>query len=273
MASVERFGQSVADIDSVGAKRLARVFFVDGLLRGAALTDPIVPPHNSPHPEHSDAKLDAHRIAEAEDGRSSLVTALYSTDGSFRAAPTIDPRDPEYKPFSATFSLVQTPIPFAYKQTLQVPGNATKKDVWAIQSVEIQETIGIYSVQFAYPFFDGSISRILREQNNKLHLIEGKYYRFTVGNVTPVEKNLWTYEYSWRGDDGTRRFTGALSGVAVLPPANKTWQGEQYVRPPFHGLVAVPDAADPTVQPEFREFLSFEIDDDGYESLPGYPFF
>lgn len=272
MASVELLGQSDGSLDANSAKRFVRTFFIDGIGRDAATTDPIVPPLKSPHPVYSDAVVDSYSVQEFPDGRSSVVKVYYSTDGTFRATPRIDPGDETNKPFSCAFSTTETSIPFAYERAINVPGNGSTRYVWAIDSKTIQETRVFYSVSFPLDYFDGAVAAVLGRQHNKLHLIEGKRYLFTVGNVTPFAKNRWTYEYSWMSDSGTREITGA-PGTVLMPPADKPWMGDNYVREPYHQIIAIPNKESATNPPTFETFLSFEIDDTGFHSLPGYPFF
>lgn len=195
-------------------------------------------------------------------------------------------------PVAKRRSLVHTvPIPFGSVPVII--------DQWEPTTIKVR--IGSERIRYRVTVgsFGSAERQALRGQHNKLHLINDggtpKYYLFEVGDYAQQDSGSWYIDYSWTREEGLARFDiGAEdiwvpggTGTIFQPPtrtateiqANIPEWGEtqkdgggqaEWVVPPFHtAIIDFNSQLGFEDQVKYAAILTYEIDNDGWRSLPG----
>lgn len=159
---------------------------------------------------------------------------------------------------------------------------------------KIDETRVIYEISVVLQGMQNANNfALIGAQNNKLHLIRGKMYRFKAGEIRQTEKTAWETTYTWTEDTGTRAPSGFGTGSAYqsilqippiedertvyLPPAgpNKLLAYgingfndpiADYVRSPYHTISFYMNTA---MVPQWFQVMGCTVDANGWTTLPG----
>jgi hypothetical protein len=238
-----------------------------------------LPAYGSAYPGDTSAFLDSYTVEQ--DGSIMTFVANYSRDRRFEFPDPPERTLPEgVGKYYVTFTDVVTQFPYAELKVQQLPGNLISLEVplWLIRNAKILRTRTAIAIKVVFPSsqINAAVTAI-RQQANKIHIINGKPHQFKAGNVEPVaEKPLYQTMYTWVHDPGVKISQSDLppnpDNKFEFPPLNGAVRGGlppfSGQIPPFHILVPRPQVA-PTLPPVFETFFPFETDADGHLSLVG----
>lgn len=216
--------------------------------------------------------------------------AYFSNDRRFSLPerPTA-PGEPEYRPhIEGSISSQSVDIPYARRTRLVMfqdgslvsPTYGTQH-VWQIETQAVTESTSKISVRVSVPnvTVPEMTTRILAQQN-VIHVIGGRGYRFDGGYFSEATSNRYDVTYTWTYESGTRDVTLAApqqqqngaaqvifpSGFQSIIPNDTT----PYTRPPFCEVVwAYQEVGDSTSPPVFVVQPLNVLVPDGWSSLPG----
>lgn len=127
----------------------------------------------------------------------------------------------------------------------------------------------------------------IARQDNKIHLLWGRFWKFLGGDARqdPDNLDIYTITYMWELDEGTPAPTGDTSLTVVNPNTglsssidgvllpNEDRPGDpgepRYWRPPYTTPYIY--SIDAQQRPIYRPIMLSEIDEDGWRQLPGIP--
>jgi len=270
--------------DAEGRRRGSRVFRVWNYARTQIMADPTsilndegvgLPAYNS---EWEGMRLDAYQTAA--NGSVYDVTALYSNDRRFVMPSPVDRMAPGYGAWSGSCTTEFIELPFAYQaKTLVQQGEGNPPAEVVGWKFDVQRTpVNIHRISWRTNISASDVPRLvdaLRQQTNKLHRINSKWYHFEGGDYAETEPGKWEVHYHWREDPGTPPIQYSLFSTTRLPPPRGSLipgaPDASWSRPPYHEVILV-GAADGSASspPVFELFVPFDYDDpEGWADLPG----
>lgn len=218
----------------------------------------------------------------------------------------IDPVNPEFFGQSGDFFDESDEIPYAEKRSAIVsmgdippgggPPQVVSIDVWRWGDSEVPPRRVIYNsrqhtMSVNVGGLIGDAIAAMDEQNNAIHKINGRYYRFKAGTYSEVREDVWVVNYHWFYDSGTfydssldaflatdsrtaipNPITGGAGPSAEHPGARPEFgrTGVQYIRLPYHKRLIAPNpSGDPSDRPLFPHFMPYRVDEDGWQNLVG----
>lgn len=277
-----------------GPRRTTTRLFLVNTTQDAALNVVGVPVYEQPLPWDED-QIVVNRVAVRKPNSTggalaySLVTIVYSTDGGTSWGGG-NPADPSFLTRSFASYEVEVSVPFAFRnpvgyrypslngQTLTVDSYDRDVEVhWETRTKQVRE-IRLQNVTLA-------TCEQIAAKSNRLHKMGGLWYRFIVGEMREVSRNVWHTTYSWEYDPGTPdvyppwdnflrfpRLEGTPTGT-LFPSTLYTGPNDLFARPPFCSYYMLPgfDPGPPPVPhwPKFRIKLDFQVDENGWQALPG----
>lgn len=263
-----------------------RVFLVTGYPRDQIIQNPTsivggttgdepLPGYNSGHPSQPSMILRRYNVAP--EGIHHVAVAYYDNTMQFRLPARIDKLAPGYKsPSGSIASDLDIEIPIAVRTTYDVSNGeqtATIK-VWAERKVLIQHTHETVSHRVNLSEFTEAHREAIHAQSGHLHKLGQtipRWFRFLGASYFEAEPGLWAVDYSWAHDPGTLSLpTQSEPGLVIIPPNWNYFDGNDWVRPPFHEIKYVQHEDGPAYPPRFALVLKYVRDDFGHETLPGY---
>jgi hypothetical protein len=301
----EKFKSRDGSGDPVKGERYRR-FYVP-LPPDTAHTWPELPQPGDPFPGQPPGQIFAIRMdrydVEPEDDGMTIVTCVYTNDRSGRLNPSPDRTEPNFRSWSMDFQESVVNFPTVITYPLKIPGetgggaNGRTADT-TIYTIPEQLIVWERSVVLSNITFD-EVRRI-GAQNNKIHKIGDRAYRFKAGRCHQTERTAWETTYTWIEDPGTPPPLGLLGAFSYpgngggnqyagpvpvgnpiderniyVPPKLGNLLAQQiaglndprqYVRSPFHqiGFELTKDMV-----PQFWQHCPYEVEANGWQSLPG----
>lgn len=213
----------------------------------------IIPKIGEFHPAETSTTVD--RISADYEGgsdRTVIVSVFYSNDRSWRAAPTMDVLRNGFKSWTVTADTVSIPYPVGVWNAKlgRYAGVDGEKFIsgWEIVERPTKETRTTIQRRIVLNRLDvGDIAMIV-EQANKIHVIRGKPYRFSSGDIIQLDgdgigsdyDNKWETSYIWEGDNGVIAYPPILPKYADVMFIPKPLDGSPFARPPFTEFVVLP---------------------------------
>jgi hypothetical protein len=295
----EQFKSRDGSGDPVKGERYRR-FYVP-LPPDTAHTWPELPQSGDPFPGQPPGqiftiRMDRYDVAPADDGMS-IVTAVYTNDRSGRLNPSPDRTEPAFKSWSMDFQESVIDFPTVLTYPLKIPGETGpagqgRTADTTIYKISEQVIVWERAVVLSNVTFDEL--RRIGAQNNKIHKIGDRAYRFKAGRLHQTERTAWETVYTWIEDAGTLAPLGILGSftypanggpVTVGPPADERQiyvpprltnqllqqitglaDTRQYVRSPFHQIGFELTTG---MVPQFWQHCPYEVEANGWQQLPG----
>jgi len=268
------------------------------ILGGADGVTPL-PAYGTPHPRVVGAVLRSYVAQGAPPNVN--VRAMYT-------AGNIDPLGEEFFGQSGDFFEESDTLPAARKDTYVVnnggevpPGGGpptppVRFPYWNIADapeIKVIYTSRQHTMSVNVGGLIGDTITAMDNQNNRLHRINGRYYRFKAGGYTEIRSGIWLVNYQFFYDSGTlydpslSAFDQPFSRLAIPQPitggpgpgdpvlhpgANPLLgrTGVQYMRLPYHKrLIVAADPDNPAARPQFPHFLPYFVDPNGWQELVG----
>lgn len=167
------------------------------------------------------------------------VQARYATGGI-----TIFPPPDLSTAWTGSFQTEEFTIPFALLKASKVPGipspNAPpgtpipQVEVldWAFDEQPIYQTVVRHSRKARVVVDLAAAIDIIAEQNNKLHKIGNRWYRFEAGDYQPYDATRYEFTYSFVFDSGTQAITTSEGGPPATDPGGGPSLVRSYMMPP-----------------------------------------
>ena len=240
-----------------------------------------LPARGSEHPIYRSFRLDRYDVQQS--GIVTTARALYSSDSRFRY-PNITP-EPEVGEvrYGSGRAEVTVSMPLIVAKLVvqalppQFSGPPQAFTQYALDFLDITEARRkrMWTVLLATDEVQDAEDR-MDEQDNRLHQILGRWYRFQAADIVPSGNADFPYQatYTWWTDPGTPDTTSTndrLPAHVKLPP---TWTSGlsgipgSFFRPPFYEFVATSNN-DATVAPVIGVMCPYLRDDTGWQSLIG----
>lgn len=242
------------------------------------------------HPDNPFLVFDRVDVVGSNGNTVYTVRASYSTFKGGRRQQ--DPLEPTAHPFFGwQYAKVDVSIPLAYQIdiTTRAGDQENTKTVWTAELKPIAERRVRRTLKVGYTTSNSATLDVIAEQDRKIHRIRGVQYLFMGAEVSQnsTEQTEYVITYTWELDRGTF-ITPTTSALVAFPgsplpdPGNgirnmyivaadsaiQTTSGAIRIRQPYHTLDMVA-ARVPTDLPRAVEFLQYETDDEGWQSLPG----
>lgn len=286
----------------LGGKRTAEMVFRVDAPPDVALNDPGLPKEGVTT-FVSDPSLLCDRLSasyfQGSDAQA-LVTAYFSSDRSWRAAPHIDKLQPGYLEFESDFLeaaeqlpvQVFTPGGMKYSQ-IQPDGKVADKviDTWDLQRINAVNYQMAFQVQVVLQTYTMTDASSINKQNGKLHFISGEWYRFKAGKVRRRDSAKYETVYTWSSDPGVPLLPDGKdengnfvvlspgpfqSVLGISPPDGGGGPFSGWSRPPFE---VVQVQVNNTINQQqgsqnrhkFYTFCPHTQIPNGFKSLPGNP--
>lgn len=231
------------------------------------------------------------------------VQAKYASGGI-----TIFPAPELNGAWQGSFQTEVFQLPFAIIKRSFVPGNPSpdappgspiprvQVNDWSFEEQPVFQTIVRHSRKAIIPVNLANAIETIAEQNNKLHRIGSRWYRFEAGDYRRYDNARYEFTYSFIYDSGMRNtYTaraappptdpgGGPSPVApqyAMPPNTAShpvptvYPGRVWTRPPFCNVFALRgtgDTGSQYVDPDFVVFCNFDVSANnglGWLDLPG----
>ncbi len=263
--------------DRDGRIRTSRKFYVQGVLPAQIPTNTVFTDDlGNALPKNGDAHPDGHGIVDATDraplgGHSTIYTAFYSTDGSFKYLASPRPEDPAYPVTLPQFDEVVIDIPVQIKRTRTVADGAGTVTYWDIDPITFTESREAFTLETYVSSVSWAETDYMRGQINKLHQFRGRYWRFRTPTFSRSGSGF-QITYRWEDDLGTPAFTGGLDLFTPGDPAAMFSPGPPpvgFCRSPFAVLKVIPLTALPGLTGYWQQVFPYVHDDNGYLALPG----
>jgi hypothetical protein len=305
----EQFKSRDGSGDPVKGERYRR-FYVP-LPPDTAHTWPELPQSGDPFPGQPPGqiftiRMDRYDVAPADDGMS-IVTAVYTNDRSGRLNPAPDRTEPSFKSWSMDFQEAAADYPTVMTYPLRIPGETGSGGPGRTADTtiyKIGEQLIVWERSIVLTNVTSDELRRIGAQNNKIHKIGDRAYRFKAGRIHQTERTAWETVYTWIEDPGTPPPKGIL-GAFTYPANGGFSQGvpsyagpvsvgpvtderriyvppktanqlllqiaglsdtREYVRSPFHqiGFELTKDMI-----PQFWQHCPYDIEANGWQNLPG----
>ncbi len=297
-------GSSAIDTNATGQAVVRYLFdtFVDPVaialnpqtFQGGLTGVELLPAKGSAHPLNPSFKLDTYNVRC--NGQTAEVEALYSNDGRFQFP--INPDDPDRLDsthYSSSPEEVRVEYPFArrveQRETLPAGFTGPPASTIMLQYGEkfILESMRRWSWEVIIKEQDIlACEAAMDAQHNRIHKINGRYYRFQSGPIDFYgivnDDKKYRAVYTWWGDSGTK---DSLANP-ILPNVGSVGLGEFEIyfpqptvgrftdlgymtRQPFHRFTLFDQSNVNTgnPMPAFHQFLPYVRDDFGWQSLVG----
>lgn len=295
-AYFEELVNSQSSTEEGPRKSTTRLFHV-GLKQNIALSHELLPKYDDPLPTDAlqtvvsrSAIRQPGSVADGP-GVMSIVTIVYSTDGGTSWGGN-NPGNPLF--FSRSFASydVEITIPYAFRNPVgykypTINGTTIVVDSYDRGEETHWETRKKYVRQVRLQNVTLSTCESIAARSNKLHKMGSLWYRFVVGEMQEISRNVWETTYSWEYDPGTPPIYPDWTDLIRFPRLEGTITGEYfpstlyttgnpaplYTRPPFNSIYMLRgyDPGPPPVPhwPKFRVKLDYEVDANGWQGLPG----
>lgn len=187
-----------------------------------------------------------------------------------------------------SFQTEQFVIPFAVLKRSYVPGvpdpsappntpvPRVEVDDWAFDEQPIFQTVVRHQRKARIETNLATAIDIIAEQNNKLHKIGSRWYRFEAGDYKPYDATKYEFSYSFVYDSGTQAVTTSTtnpqaSSLYIMPtnsfrhPIQQIYPLRTFTRPPFCNIFAVRGPGSPSgpesgqAEPEFVAFCNYDM--------------
>lgn len=237
-----------------------------------------------------------------------LVLRTYSTSGEppnmrvvaqygLNDIDILNPEDPEFFTQSGDWFDEFDSIPNARKKNTLTNSNGQGPlqtiQLWDFETppMEVLYTSRQHTMTVNVGGLIGNAIAAMDNQNNHLHLILGRYYRFKAGGYNEISHNVWTVNYQWFFDSGTEYddslavFYGPTSPIAIPPfvtggqgpsldhpgaVAALGRTGAKYLRLPYHKRLIAPARSGVAADyPLFPHHLPYFRDPTGWQELVG----
>ncbi len=289
MGWVETELQPDASCEVGGNGQASRLFIVFGveyspvtvaaepttIIGGISGSEPL-PALNSPHPIKAAWKLDRYDVRK--DGITLEARALYSLDGRFRFPSPPDPQTAGEVRYGSAVESYKQIMPYATRHLVvqgsppDLVGPPLTQYTWKLREANILESRRrrLWSVVLTTAQVE-PCEVAMDAQNNKLHVLNGRRYRFEAGPITSSGNRDKPYkcEYSWCTDSGT--FAPGYQSPDYKFPLGTFGSfpdGNVYQRPPFHDFV-VRESDDASIAPEFNLYVPYDDEPSGWTTLVG----
>lgn len=247
-----------------------------------------LPGYGSSHPRLVGARLTRYAVSGAPPNL--LATAYYKFSG------TIQPDDPEFFGQSGDWMEFEYDLPIAKRRTRivsmggELPVQQTIKP-FEFESVTIKQTLREHTMSVNIGGLIGDAIAAMDDQNNKIHRINGRPYRFQAGGYNEIRTGVWLVNYKWLYDSGTLYddsledlyqpasdicFPFFIIGGAPPSPehpgavSSLGRTGIKYLRLPHHKRLIAPNPdGNPESYPLFPHALPFVYEPNGWQSLVG----
>jgi hypothetical protein len=246
-----------------------------------------LPPYGSPHPNFGGAVVQAY--AAVGNPPNIEVTAYYGYGD-------IDPVSPEFYSQSGDWFEETDSLPIARHETSIVTSGGelpTQQQIrsWQFDSMDTLYTSRQHTISVNVGGMIGDAINAMDEQNNRIHKIGGRWYRFKAAGYNEVRLGVWVCNYQWFYDGGTLYDESladfyqpssdlaipffVIGGAAPSPehPGAVTMLGRsgvKYLRLPYHKRLIVPNPdGNPDSYPKFPHFLPYVVDENGWQNLIG----
>lgn len=253
-------------LELFGPGRATRVFRVDTRDHATAIEHPTIPAYGSFHPEYTSLTLRRKSASYGDDGGTVTDVVCEYESPEFGYSTPIPREDPTWTSWTTKYEAVTVDMPVFYLTAVEVNGQT--KRTWIAQPQKILETRVIRSVVLTLNAMAFSAQETIANQQNKLHTIQGRKYRFLSGDIVQRGALSWDVSYSWVDDRGTP--------ASQEPPptngdygANTVWRW--YIARPPHGNVIVIPSSDPfdSRVPALQTLVPYTDDALGHLTLPG----
>lgn len=276
MSATERISsRSTSDAD--GKVSTTRVYLVNKP-PDTALDDVDVPKDGDTLP-WDDSQQVVSRSAMWETGSIaySAVTVIYSNDGGNWGGPA----DPLFKSWTLSYRTVAVQIPYSVEDPRKYryrDSNGQVKIIpgYPVQAITHWESRKIFSREVRVTNFYITQWEAIGDQNDKLHKIGNRWYRFTIGDVREVSRNVWDAVYTWEFDPGTPDLFPPPTSALVYPwhiasQINGFTPDRLWARPPYHSLRAIPQFDnDIPIAPIMEAIPEYDyFTPNGWQLLPG----
>lgn len=230
-----------------------------------------LPAINDEHPALPHLRCDNLKIARMELVRErSVVTAFYSNDRRWGAAPRDDEFEPNFRQYRSTFQEQEIQFPAVVTVNLEKKLADGSTETVAVREQVVQtvlESMMVVVVRVSAPALTPAEIRTIGRQHNRIHVIGGEQWRMEGGEVQQ-EGDSASIDYTWIRDEGTPN-PPTFSGAGwQIPLSDATLTG--LYRLPHHYLIHTQfDPAEPGVVENMSRY-DFS-DPDGWRGLPGTP--
>lgn len=281
MALIERFTTLSGSLDGGGQAEARRLWVeTDVPMAALDLSTPSLyglPELNTPLFDGSGLFLDRYDKGPHADGLGSEITGIYTTNKFGRLPVAQRPQTVGFESWSWRPQSVEVAIPFGIKRTYEVNANdATSRfDAWDIDTQTVTEQRQMFTLRVGGAFATQSEAfnaiALCAAQQNRIHTIQGKLYRYTTAYANQIgSAREWEIVHEWEYDGGTPGPPAPRiadpSRISMPPPVAGSGG---MIRLPFERLLAY-GAADPkTTPPVFYGFYPFIFDALGWQTLPG----
>lgn len=275
---------SAADGNGLGVTSITERYVVVGQVEPAAVvSDPTayiggmagstapLPDYGSVHPVYPGLRL---RTWSAQSSNANVFAVATYNNATAIFEPEWFSRSGGYQTETFTF-----PYARRIRHTIPTAGGTTPvdQDLWKIETVSVRQTVRRNEINVNVGGAIGDAVEAMDLQNNKIHIINGRAYRFEAGSFYETRPNTWIVNYAWIYEsgiywndtlqsDGDLQFPDAVDGLDTSPIG-----GTVFVAPPFYAVDAIPQPAGPEFPPTFRRRLEYPIEEDGYLTLVGLP--
>ena len=295
-------GSREGSSESAGDTRIRR-FFVSAPT-DAALFDPIIPtlgstyPGGNPNtPDIFKLKVDSYNVRKTGDGSVSEVDVLYSSNRSLRQLHKPDRTHTQFKAWEVSYQDTAIDLVTVYSYPLRVPGVAAQTARGFENIVyKVEETRTVWERHISLTNISHADVATIGRQNNKIHYINGRLYRFKAGNFRQTEKAAWEGSYTWIEDTGTpvpfeiaglpyptgypaKINIGPVSAERSLylpPVTGNRWlvqvginDTNDYIRSPYHTITYHIDEDFVPLHVETTAYTLSENGGLGWQTLPG----
>lgn len=259
-------------------KSTTRVFQVD-TTQDQALGTTGVPLPGEALPWDATQSVSA-RTARYETGSktTSRVWITYSTSGGTTWGGT-NPADPNFKSWTLSYYDTEVSIPYAYRNPFAFryrngAGTSVSLDTYPVTSETHWESRKKFIRRVRITNFYIAQWETVGAQANNLHKIGAFWYKFSIGDIQEVARNVWDVTYTWEYDPGTPNIFPSDSQVHFpINQVSTLYAVTQYARPPFTSIYVIPgyDSGPPPTPfwPTFKNKLDFAVFPTGWTSLPG----
>jgi len=237
---------------TLGSQNAATRLFKVDLPRDAAQAaiyngDPItgLPRYAEAHPTIPAMTVKAIGARDFGDSKNALVNVIYGTTniGRFNyAEPDITGSNFVY---SIVYKTIETTIPHAVIRPYVYSDGDTQhnRQGWAVEPYVIKETLTVIQAKWRIQAPGKSTIELFRAQNRQMHFINGSFYGFEAGGLSPIDNTNYEAKASWTVDPGTPRVDSTTPDkwknpwdMGFLPASSPSieWPyGDQFMRSPF----------------------------------------
>ena len=247
-----------------------------------------LPGYGSAHPRTPGAFLFRYSVTGAPPNL--FATAYYKFSG------IVEPQDPEFFGQSGDWMEYEYDLPIArrVRRIVSLGGNlpqAREVMPFEFDSVKIKQTLRQHTMSVNIGGQIGDAITAMDDQNNKIHLLNGRPYRFQAGGYNEIRTATWVVNYQWIYDSGTL-YDDSLEDlyypasdicfpffiIGGQPPSPEHpgarselgQNGVKYLRLPHHKRVIVPNPdGNPESYPLFPHALPFVYEPNGWQNLVG----